>query len=83
MINFDDATKENIKEHSPSRRQIPYHPYRILIIGDFGSGKTNSLFDLINEEQDIDKIYLCAKVSYEAKYRFLIDKKKYRLKAFL
>ena len=32
-----------------------------LIIGDSGSGKTNSLFNLINEEPDIDKIYLYAK----------------------
>ena len=75
MINFDDVTKENIKEHNPNWPQIPDHPYRILIIGGSGSGKTNSLFNLINEEPDIDKIYLYAKDPYEAKYRFLIDKR--------
>ena len=32
MINFDDVTKENIKEHKPSWPQIPNYPYRILII---------------------------------------------------
>ena len=74
MINFDDVTKENIKEHNPNWPQIPDHPYRILIIGGSGSGKTNSLFNLINEEPDIDKIYLYAKDPYEAKYRFLNDK---------
>ena len=31
MIDFDDVTKENIKEHNPSWPQIPDHPYRILI----------------------------------------------------
>ena len=31
---------------------IPDHPYRILIIGCSGSGKTNSLLNLINEERD-------------------------------
>ena len=31
MINFDDGTKENIKEHNPNWPQIPDHPYRILI----------------------------------------------------
>ena len=31
MINFDDGTKENIKEHNPNCPQIPDHPYRILI----------------------------------------------------
>ena len=41
MINFDGVTKENIKEHNPSWPQIPDHPYRILIIGESGSGKTN------------------------------------------
>ena len=48
MINFDDATKENIKEHNPNSPQISDHPYRILTIGCSGSGKTNSLFSLIN-----------------------------------
>ena len=41
MINFDGVTKQNIKEHNPSWPQIPYHPYRILITGESGSGKTN------------------------------------------
>ena len=37
---------------------IPDHPYRILIIGGSGSGKTNTLLNLINEHRGIDKIYL-------------------------
>ena len=28
MINFDYITKENMKEHNPSRAQIPDDPYR-------------------------------------------------------
>ena len=40
MVNFDDVTKENIKEHNPNWPQISYHPYRILIISCSGSGKT-------------------------------------------
>ena len=42
MINFDDVTKEKIKKHNTNCPQIPYHPYRILIIAGSGSGKTNS-----------------------------------------
>ena len=30
MINFDDATKEIIKEDNPNRPQISDYPYRIL-----------------------------------------------------
>ena len=61
MINIDDATKENIKENNPNWSQIPDYPYRILIIGGSGSGKTNSLFNLRSQQLDIDKIYLYAK----------------------
>ena len=57
MINFDPVTKEDIKEHNPYLPQILDHPYRILIIGGCGSGKTNSLFNLRNNQPDIDKIY--------------------------
>ena len=39
MINFHDVTKENIKERNTNWPQIADHPYRILIIGSFGSGK--------------------------------------------
>ena len=53
MINFDDAVKENIKEHNPDWPQIPDHPHRVLIIGGSGSVKTNPLFNLINQQPDI------------------------------
>ena len=69
MINCDDVIKENIKKHNPNWQQIPDHPYRILIIGNSGSGKTNSLFNLINHQPDIDKIYLCAKGPNQVKYQ--------------
>ena len=51
---------------------IPDHPYRILIIGGSGSGKTNTLLNLINEQRDTDKIYLYAKDLSESKYEHLI-----------
>ena len=55
---------------------IPDHPYRILIIGGSGSGKTNALLNLINNQLDIDKIYLFAKDPYEARYQYLINIRK-------
>ena len=75
MINFDDYTNENIIEHNPKWPYIPDHPYRILIIGSSGSGKTNALLNLINNQPDIDKIYLYAKDQYEKKYQYLINKR--------
>ena len=78
MINFDEVTKETIKEHNLNWPQIPDLPFRILIIGGSGSRKKNSLFNLINEESGIDKIYLYAKDPYEAKYQFLINERESR-----
>ena len=75
MINFDDYTNENKIEHNPKWLHIPDYPYRIVIIGGPGSGKTNGLLNLINNRLDIDKIYLYAKDPYKAKYQFLINKR--------
>ena len=75
MINFDDYTNENIIEHNSKWSYIPDHPYRILIIGGSGSGKTNALLNLINNQLDIDKIYLYAKDPYEKKIQYLINKR--------
>ena len=74
MINFDDYTNENIVEHNLKWPYIPDHPYRILIIGGSGSGKANELLNLINNQPDVDKIYLYAKDPYEKKYQYLINK---------
>ena len=75
MINFDEYTNDNKTMHNPNWPYLPDHPYRILIIRGSGFGKTNALLNLINNEPDIDKIYLYAKDPYEAKYQFLINKR--------
>ena len=75
MINFDDYTNDNIVEHNSKWPYIPDHPYRILIIGGSGSGKTNALLNLINNQPDIDKVYLYAEDPYEKKYQYLIKKR--------
>ena len=64
MINFDDYTNENKIEHNLKWTYILDHPYRILIVGGSRSGKTNALLNLINNQPDIDKIYLYPKDPY-------------------
>ena len=76
MINFDDYTNENKTKYNSKWLYILDDPYRKLIIGGAGSGKRNALLNLINNQPDIDKIYLYAKDPYEAKYQFLINKRK-------
>ena len=75
MINFDDYTNENKTEHNSKWPYIPDHPYRTLIACGSGSGKTNALFNLINNQPDIDEIYLYSNDPYKAKYQYLINKR--------
>ena len=75
MINFDNYVNENKTKHNKNWPYIPDHPYRILIIGGSGSGKTNLLLNLIGNQPDIDKIYLYVKDPYESKYQYFINKR--------
>ena len=76
MINFDNDINKNKTEHNKNWPYIPDHQYRILIIGGSGSGKTNVLLNLIENQPDIDKTYLYAKGPYEGRYQYLIKIRK-------
>ena len=67
---------QKTEELNPNWPKAPDDPYRIQITRGPGSGKTNSLFDLIRQQPDINKVYLYAKDPYEAKCQFLINKRK-------
>ena len=63
MNNFGDVTNENKTNHYPKWPYIPDHPHKILLIGSSRSGKTNVLFNFINNQVDIAKIHLYLKIS--------------------
>ena len=70
MINLDSITNENNKKRNEKWPYIPDSPYRTFIIGGSGSGKKNTLINLINEQIDIDKIYLFARDFSEPRYKY-------------
>ena len=51
-----ETTQLERKINYPEKNKID-RIYRMLIIGGIGSGKTNLLFNLINQQPDIDNIY--------------------------
>ena len=76
MINFDDYVNENKTEHNLkwpyySRSSIQNINNRRLTLR-----KNKCIIKLINNQTDINKTYLYAKDPYEAKYEFLINKRK-------
>ena len=52
MINLDSIAKGNNKEHNKKWPFVPNHPYKILIIGGSGSGKTRKLKIMSIEIED-------------------------------
>ena len=83
MINFHDYKNGHKTQHNSNWPHIPDYPYRILIIGGSGSGKTKAFLNLTENQPDIDKIYLYAKDPYEGKYQYLSNiREKVSLKHF-
>ena len=71
MLNLDNI----VSNKNTSSSKDNNWPFRMLIIGPLGSGKTNTLLHLINNLHPIDKIYLYAKDIHEPKYEYLINKR--------
>ena len=71
MLNLDNIVSNKKKSSSENDDW----PFRMLIIGPSGYGKTNTLLHLINNFHPIDKIYLYAKDTDEKKYQYLINKR--------
>ena len=80
LVNINDQfswfANENETEHNSKWPYIPDDPYIILIIGGWGSGKTNALLNLINNQSDIDKIIFMQKIRMKLNINFYSTKEK-------
>jgi hypothetical protein len=69
IINYDDDKEEFLNKHVLAL----LWPFRLLISGASGCGKTNLLMNLIFNYLYYDKIYIYAKDLTESKYQMLQD----------
>ena len=74
MINFNYTSKKH-KNRNPNWLQVPDYPYRMLVIVNYGPGKTNALLNLISYKPDIYEIHLYAKNRFEVTYQLLTYKR--------
>ena len=72
MKNYGQSIETN---HNPYWSDIPSNSYKILIIGGSGSGKTNVMNLIENEQPDIEKNYLFVKDLFESKHQLLVNKR--------
>ena len=71
MLHFDNI----VSNKNTSSSEDNNWPFRILIVGPSGSGKSNTLLHLINNLHPIDKTYLYAEDIHEPKYEYFINKR--------
>ena len=74
MINFNEITEESTQKRNPQQPQNPNQLNIILMVEGSGSGKKNTLINLINHQLDVGMIYLYDEGPYESMYNFLIKK---------
>lgn len=74
MLNIRDYTEPEEFAASAKHPYLPQHPFRLLMTGASGCGKTNLLLNFIYDYLDFDNLYICAKDIHEPKYSKLVDK---------
>ena len=70
MLNFDGYANKSKTENNPKWPYIPDYPYRILLIGGSGNGKTNALLNLINNQPDIVKYIFTLRIHIKLNINF-------------
>lgn len=69
IINLDVLTTK--REKKKVNELAPDQPFRMLMIGSSGSGKTNVLIDMILRYLVFDKLYVYTKHMHQGKYQLL------------
>jgi len=69
MLNFDQFVEK--KEYINKNPLVPQHPFRLLVIGPSGSGKSNLVTNLIVKDLHFDQLYIFARDLSEDKYEYL------------
>lgn len=73
MITIKDYTEPEEFIDPNQNPLLPKSPFRLLILGSSGSGKTNLLVNLIYDYLKFDGLFVCAKDVFEPKYSKLQD----------
>lgn len=77
LVNFDEVIPDDYHpKHIQKHFLGPQHPFRMVIAGPSGAGKTNILLNIIMKMTHWDHLYLYAKKLDEPKYKWLIDQLK-------
>ncbi|RWS23085.1 hypothetical protein B4U80_13961 [Leptotrombidium deliense] len=71
IINFDDICNDDQNKYKNIHELAPQWPFKMIICGHSGSGKTNFLLNLIIKYLCFNKLYIYAKRLNEPKYEYL------------
>ena len=71
---YETLPKDYIPHHDQKHFLAPEHPFRMVIAGPSGAGKTNIVMHIINKLIIADHLYIYAKKLDEPLYRELIDR---------
>jgi KaiC/GvpD/RAD55 family RecA-like ATPase len=70
--NMDDYAKEDRDgQNNQLHELLPKHPFRMLITGSSGCGKSNFLINLLMKQVPYDRIYVYSKHLHQSKYKYL------------
>lgn len=76
IINYNDIIKqtneEDVLKFTQNPELLPQHPFRAIVFGASGSGKSNLLLNLLTKGINFTKLYLYAPDLTEDKYMYLI-----------